>query len=92
MLSWLHRFPSRIIGNNIIFIYWDKKGECLEFNIFDHVKYFYIPNKSIPAQLWEWYWQKKANIHFRRWIRENNEDEFFIYLHCINRKFHRKDY
>jgi hypothetical protein len=38
----LYKFPSKLIGFPFLFVYWDKKAEVLEFNIFGKVSYYWI--------------------------------------------------
>jgi hypothetical protein len=41
----LHKFNSFFIGISSLFMYWDKYASVLEFNIFNHVVYYYIKEK-----------------------------------------------
>lgn len=33
-MTWLYEHNSRLIGLPFLFVYWDKKAQVLEFNIF----------------------------------------------------------
>lgn len=41
-MRWLYKHESRLIGFSFLFVYWDKKAEVLEFNLFDHPTSFRI--------------------------------------------------
>lgn len=50
-MKWLHKYQSRLIGFSFLFVYWDRKAEVLEFNIFDHVWSFWI--KPEGESVWD---------------------------------------
>lgn len=44
-MKFLYKYNSKLVGNNNIFIYWDKKAQALEFNFLGCVKSFWIKPK-----------------------------------------------
>ena len=50
-MKWLHKFQSRLIGFSFLFVYWDKKAEVLEFNIFNKPFSFWI--KPEGESIWD---------------------------------------
>lgn len=43
--NWLYKYHSRLLGFSFLFVYWDRRAEILEFNIFHKCYYFWVnPN------------------------------------------------
>jgi hypothetical protein len=50
---------------------------------------------NMLKNLWNWFWQSRADYHFYKWMRvkdrTNNPTEFRSYLACIEHKSFDKD-